>query len=211
MLFPALAVLLSYLVGSIPWGLVLVRIFKGEDLRKHGSGNIGATNAIRAAGKPIGLAVFLLDFAKGTLVMWGFVPFAAPEQGPLGWLAVSCGAATVLGHCFPVWLGFKGGKGVATGCGALVGFDWKISAVGGLVFFTTLFTTRFVSVASIVMGLSFVPAAWFVTQRVEPTVGAALLALLILVRHRSNIARMLAGTEPKAFTKRAGESEQGHG
>ena len=210
MQLPFLAVVLSYLAGSIPWGLVLVRLVKGQDLRRFGSGNIGATNAMRAAGKPVGLAVFGLDFAKGWIAVQFLAAWIAPEHGTQGWLAVACGAAAVLGHCFPVWLGFKGGKGVATGCGALLAFDWTICAVGLAVWLVTLSTTRFVSLASILMGLSLVPAAWFITQRVEPTVGAALLALLILVRHRSNMARMIARTEPKAFSKRAG-GEHGRG
>ena len=117
MMLPA-AILLSYLVGSIPFGLVLVRLVKGVDLRTHGSGNIGATNAMRAAGKPVGLAVFALDFLKGWVAPFVFAGLLA-GAGTLTWGAMACGAASVLGHCFPLWLGFKGGKGVATGCGAL--------------------------------------------------------------------------------------------
>ena len=205
MLLPAAAVLCAYLVGSIPFGWVLVRVFKGQDLRKIGSGNIGATNAMRAAGKPIGLAVFALDFLKGWAGIAVFAGLFAGE-GRTSVLAVACGAAAVLGHCFPVWLRFKGGKGVATGCGALVAVDPWIWLLGGAVWLAVLATSRMVSLASLAMGLAFPIAAWWRTRELEPTIGAALLALLILVRHRSNMARIMAGTEPKVFSKRtAGE------
>jgi glycerol-3-phosphate acyltransferase PlsY len=201
----ALAILASYLLGSIPFGLVLVRLVKGVDLRTIGSGNIGATNAMRAAGKPVGLAVFVLDFAKGWVAISGFAAAWAGED-PLGWGAVAAGAASVLGHCFPVWLRFKGGKGVATGCGALVAVDPWIWVVGGAVWLAALGLARMVSLASIAMGVAFPVAAWWLTERIEPAVGAALLALLILVRHRSNMARIMAGTEPKIGAKRAADA-----
>lgn len=205
-----LALLASYLVGSIPFGLVLVRLVKGIDLRTVGSGNIGATNAMRAAGKPVGLAVFVLDFAKGWVAIWGFAGHVAGQE-PLSWAATACGALSVLGHCFPVWLRFAGGKGVATGCGALVAMDPLIWVVGGAIWLVALGLGRMVSLASIAMGLAFPVAAWFLTARVEPTVGAALLALLILVRHRSNIARIVAGTESKIGSKRAAAPGAGGG
>ena len=204
-----LAVVLSYLLGSIPWGLVLVRVFAGRDLRQFGSGNIGATNAMRAAGKPVGLAVFALDFLKGWVAIAVFARWVAGADA-LSWWAVACGAASVLGHCFPIWLGFKGGKGVATGCGALVAIDPLIWVYGGVVWLASLVGLRMVSLASILMGLAFPIAAWLRTARAEPTVGAALLAILILVRHRSNMARIMAGSEPKVFRKRA-SAEGTHG
>jgi len=200
----ALAVAASYLLGSIPWGLVLTRWFKGIDLRQVGSGNIGATNAMRAAGKPVGLLVFALDLLKG----WAAVALLAGSfagEGRLSVLAMTCGAASVLGHCFPVWLRFRGGKGVATGCGALIAVDPLIWVIGGAAWLLVLAVSRYVGLASIAMGLAFPVAAWFRTgdASVWPTVGAALLALLILVRHRSNMRRMLVGEEPKVFHKRA--------
>jgi glycerol-3-phosphate acyltransferase PlsY len=199
----AAAVALSYLLGSVPWGLVLVRLIKGIDLRSVGSGNIGATNAMRAGGKPLGLAVFALDFLKGwaaIAVLAAHVAAAAPHS----WVAVACGAAAVLGHCFPIWLRFRGGKGVATGCGALVAVDPWIWVLGGGVWLIALGATRMVSLASIVMGLAFVAAAWHRTHEEAPTGGAALLAVLILIRHRSNMSRIVAGTEPKIFGSRDG-------
>jgi glycerol-3-phosphate acyltransferase PlsY len=196
------AIALAYLVGSIPFGLVLVRLVKGIDIRSVGSGNIGATNAARAGGRGLGLAVFLCDFAKG----WLAPAVLAAQLGRPGddRLAVACGAAAVLGHCFPVYLRFQGGKGVATGCGALVALDWRIFLAGGAVWMATAAATRFAGLASILMGVAFPVAAWWLAgdERPELTWGAGLLTVLILLRHRSNISRMLAGTEPRMGAKR---------
>jgi len=195
---------LSYLLGAVPFGLVVIRTFRGVDLRQLGSGNIGATNAIRAGGKPLGLLVFVLDVMKGVLPVallarlfagWG-------PHGPetLRMLQVEYGAAAVFGHCFPIYLHFKGGKGVATACGALIALDGRVFLAGGVAWLLTMALTRYTGLASMVMGATFPVAAWLRTapgQR-ELFVGTLLLALLIAVRHRSNIERMLAGTEPKA-------------
>jgi glycerol-3-phosphate acyltransferase PlsY len=186
---------------------VLVRLKTGGDLRDFGSGNIGATNAMRAAGKVVGVTSFLLDAGKGLAPVLAARALAPGEP----WLHVACGAAAVLGHCFPVYLGFKGGKGVATGCGALMGLHWLLFPIGGAVWLLTLMATHYVGLASIAMGIAFPLAAWFLPQdaggkRPEVVVGAALLTLLILIRHRSNMARMLAGTEPKALTRKGAGS-----
>ena len=119
-------------------------------------------------------------------------------------LAVACGAAAVLGHCFPLYLRFQGGKGVATGCGALVALDVRIFLAGAVVWLATAALTRFAGLASILMGVAFPVAAWFLAgdARPELTWGAGLLTVLILLRHRSNISRMLAGTEPRMGAKR---------
>jgi glycerol-3-phosphate acyltransferase PlsY len=203
----ALALLASYLLGAVPFAWVLTRACTGKDLRREGSGNIGATNAMRVAGRPIGLIAFLLDAAKGWVPVVWLGPWAA-GQAPSGvapvWAAVACGAAAVLGHCFPVTLRFRGGKGVATGCGALIGLDWRLFAIGGGVWLAVLFTTRYVGLASILMGVAFPVAAAALLGPAHPAFLASVLLLcLILLRHRSNMARMLAGTEPKAFQSRS--------
>jgi glycerol-3-phosphate acyltransferase PlsY len=190
---------IAYLVGSIPFGLVLVRIFRGIDLRTIGSGNIGATNAMRAAGKPVGYAVFLLDFLKGLApVLWLAPALAASEERTLS-LQVISGAMAVLGHCFPIYLRFRGGKGVSTGCGALIALAPLAVAAGAVVWLVVVLTLRYAGLASVLMGLTFPLAAWLRGAPPDgPLVGgAALLALLIVVRHRSNIRRMIAGNEPK--------------
>lgn len=200
------AVLVSYLVGAIPFGLVLVRLVKGIDIRSVGSGNIGATNAARAGGRGLGIAVFLCDLGKGWVAPEVFAPALGRPGDDL--VAVLCGAAAVLGHCFPLWLGFRGGKGVATGCGALVALDARIFLVGGAVWLVTVGLTRFVGLASILMGVAFPVAAWALVGEARPELvwGAGLLTVLILLRHRSNISRMLSGTEPKMGAKRGSGS-----
>lgn len=200
-----LALLASYLLGAVPFGWVLARVLKGVDLRRHGSGNIGATNAMRVLGRPLGLLAFALDFAKGWVAP---ALFAAAARDSLGAVApasfsleVLCGAAAVLGHVFPVYLRFRGGKAVATGCGAIVAIDPWIFVLGGLVWLLCLFSLRMVSVASMAMAFAFPVVAW---QRMGPggygwevVWGTGALAALVLWRHRANVGRILAGTEPK--------------
>ncbi len=196
-----LGLLLAYLLGAVPFGLVMVRLIKGIDLRDVGSGNIGATNAMRVLGKPLGLLAFLLDFAKGYVSVALLAPLF--ESGPPDDLwRTAFGAAAVLGHVFPIYLRFKGGKAVATGAGALVGIDPLIFLGAGLVWLATLGVSRMVACASLAMGAAFpCVAAWRITAGAWygwPVVfGAAGLTLLIFVRHRANFARILAGTEPR--------------
>ena len=205
------AIAASYFLGAVPFGLVLARCLRGIDLREVGSGNIGATNTMRALGRGWGILAFFLDFAKGWAPVFLLAPFATP--GPLDplTLQVACGAAAVLGHCFPVYLGFKGGKGVSTAAGAMVAIDPVVFLVGGLVWIVTLRLSHFVGLASILMGVAFPIAAW--SRHSEPVFmgGTSLLTLLILVRHRSNIANMLAGTEPRSGSKLESSESDSHG
>lgn len=198
------AVAIAYLLGSVPFGLVLVRLARGIDLRSVGSGNIGATNAMRAAGKPVGYAVFVLDFLKGFAPVFWLAPALALAPERQLCLQVACGAMAVLGHCFPLYLLFKGGKGVSTGCGALVALDPWVALAGGVVWLVVLLGLRYTGLASLMMGLTFPIAA--VLRGAPPrgplVVGTILLALLIVVRHRSNIRRMIAGSEPKIGAKK---------
>lgn len=196
------ALLASYLLGAVPFGWLMVRLVKGVDLRTVGSGNIGATNAMRALGKPLGVLCFLLDFAKGWVPVRLFAAWAAAGPDGLPWAHVLCGTAAVCGHVWPVYLRFKGGKAVATGCGGIVAVDPVVFLAGGVAWLAVLFTTRYVSLASMVMGLVWPAAAWVRAphQPYGPEFGAAtlVLAVLILWRHRANIGRMLAGTEARA-------------
>ncbi len=188
----------SYLLGAVPFGFVMAKALRGVDLRTVGSGNIGATNAMRVLGKPLGIVAFLLDFAKGAVPAAVFAPWAA--QGSPG-AAVLCGAAAVLGHVFPVYLRFKGGKAVATGCGAVAGIDPVVFLVAGLTWPLVLFTTRYVSLASIALGAALPLAAWWRAgdgrYGLEVVAACGALFVLILVRHRSNLARLRAGTESR--------------
>jgi glycerol-3-phosphate acyltransferase PlsY len=199
------SLLASYLLGSIPFGLVLGYLVGGVDIRRQGSGNIGATNVGRALGRPWAIAAFVLDFAKG----WApaaLLPALVADEVPWD-LRIACGVAAVCGHVWPVYLGFRGGKGVATLCGAVVAIEPLVFVGGGIVWLVTLGTTRYVGLASMMMGLSFpFLAAWRLAGREyahEAIWGMALLSALVFIRHRANIGRMLSGTEPKAGRRQA--------
>ena len=201
--------LASYLLGAVPFGLVAGLVLKGVDIREHGSGNIGATNALRVLGKPIGLAVHALDIVKGFAASFVVARLFAGGRGelvvPLG---IVCGASAIVGHVFPVYLRFRGGKGMATSLGAFVGLAWLPTLVGGLVWLGVKRATRYVSVASMTavvalpLAMAFVPDPTRSWQRswcrAELIVFGALIAALVVARHKSNIRRLLSGTENKA-------------
>ena len=192
----------AYLLGSIPFGYILVRVFRRQDIRSVGSGNIGATNVIRSGAKGLGAATFALDTLKGCTAVWlgGLIAsHLAPEMAPRNAEAVAALFA-VIGHMFPVWLGFRGGKGVATGFGVfLVAAPWAaLSAIG--LFFVVLAISRFVALASILGAASFPIFAWFLVGGDRPLLFIAVqiaVALLIIVRHHQNIRRLMAGSEHK--------------
>lgn len=186
----AAAVLLGYLVGSLPTGLVVIRLLRGIDIRAHGSGNIGATNVFRVAGLPTAALVLLLDMAKGA------VPVLLAEAWALSPLiAVLAGLAAIGGHNWSLFLRFTGGKGIATSFGALLALSPAAAAVAALVWVGVVAVTRYASLGSL-LGIAAVPAAMW--RRGEPRehLGFAALALLFAVyKHRTNIGRLLAGTE----------------
>ncbi len=201
--------LVSYLLGAVPFGLVMCRVIKGVDLREVGSGNIGATNAMRVLGPPLGVVAFLLDFGKG------YVPAALLGGGEPEW-QVLCGAAAVCGHVWPVYLRFRGGKAVATGCGAIVAIDPLIFVGATAVWLVILLVTGYVSLASIAMGIAFPATALWRDQPVSVILGTGALTLLIVIRHRSNLARLLAGTETRTrlwdkMRPRSAEADDGRG
>lgn len=189
----------------------MARAIKGVDLREVGSGNIGATNAMRVLGKPLGLLAFLLDFGKGLVPTLFLAKYAQEWNEHVPLLAESlAGIAAVLGHCFPVYLKFRGGKGVATGCGAIVGVQPLVFVAAGVCWVASLVLLRMVSLASIVMGAAFPVAAYVFPPSAPAFVAScALLTVLVLIRHRSNIARIRAGTEPKIGRKAIDEAKSG--
>ena len=198
----------SYLLGSIPFGFIAGRIC-GIDIRTQGSGNIGATNVLRVLGKKWGYAVFFLDFLKGILpvllaLAWGRSIGVNPASAP-GALAALC---TLLGHSFPVWLGFKGGKGIASSAGVIVGLFGTgafLFCLGSWLLFFSV--TRYVSVASIAAAIAVpvsVSVLYFMHRSDWLTLFVAcLMCVLAIWRHRSNITRLRAGTEPR-FDKKTG-------
>lgn len=183
---------------------------KGLDIRQHGSGNIGATNAIRVLGKGIGIPVFILDALKGWLPVWLVASFLGEQdvaQEIVSAAKVVAGLAAVLGHMFTFWLGFKGGKGVATTAGVLLGIA-PVAMLGGLiVWLLFFFTLRYVSLASMMAGVGVVATMVAVMARegrwdwVMLAFGV-LIMVLVIARHRANIGRILAGTEPKGGRKK---------
>lgn len=210
---PVLAILLcaagGYVSGATPFGYLAGKL-KGMDIREHGSGNIGATNVIRVMGKGIGIPVFILDLLKGWLPVWLAKAWLVtlPEGAALvSTGAVVTGLAAVLGHMFTFWLGFKGGKGVATTTGVLLGIA-PIAMLGGLaVWLAFFFTTRYVSLASMMAGVGVAVTMLIQMSRSGQwdmvMLGFGLLImLLVIVRHRANIQRILSGTEPKAGRKK---------
>ena len=183
------ALLLGYGLGSIPFGLILTRLTGAGDLRAIGSGNIGATNVLRTGRKGLAAATLLLDIGKGLLAVWL----------AWRWLPDWAGMAALgalLGHCFPIWLKFKGGKGVATLMGVALGLAWPVGAVYAAVWIGVLAATRISSLAGIGAALS-APLAALALGHGELAPVLAALALLVILLHRANIARLRAGTEPR--------------
>jgi acyl phosphate:glycerol-3-phosphate acyltransferase len=183
------AILLGYALGSVPFGLLLTRAFGAGDLRSIGSGNIGATNVLRTGRKGLAVATLLFDLGKGFAAVWlARILLPGTEQ----WAAL----AAVIGHCFPVWLGFKGGKGVATKLGVALGLGWLIGLASAGVWLAVFALTRISSLGGMAAAVAAPVAALYLGQAyAAPALGG--IALLVLWQHRANISRIIAGTEPK--------------
>ena len=194
---------LGYLLGSIPFGIVITRALGLGDLRQIGSGNIGATNVLRTGNKPAALATLLLDSGKGAIAVLLARWLAGPDA------ALVAGAAAFLGHLFPVWLGFKGGKGVATFYGLLLAAAWPLGLMAGAVWLLSAFLFRYSSLAALISSATAPLLALLPLATVGLPVGAPILiltvfaAVLIWVRHHQNIARLLKGEEPRIGAKKA--------
>lgn len=191
-----LAALLGYLLGSIPFGLVLTRLAGLGDIRTIGSGNIGATNVLRTGNKPLALATLLLDSGKGALAALLALWAAGPDA------ALLAAGGAMLGHTFPVWLGFKGGKGVATALGVLLAVAWPVGIGACLTWLVVAALFRISSLSALVaLALAPVTALWLAGT---PVAGLALfIAVLVFIRHDANIRRLLKGEEPKIGKKKA--------
>jgi acyl phosphate:glycerol-3-phosphate acyltransferase len=211
-----IVVTISYLLGSIPFGYLLVRVFRGEDIRQTGSGNIGATNVARSGAKGLGIATLVLDALKGALavgiasyianyeVRSGAYPTLIPNQ-----LMAIAALAAVLGHVFPVWLRFKGGKGVATALGVFCVLFPKAVLVALAVFILVVVITRYVSLGSILGAITFPVAAYFLQgSDWLSLVLASGVSLVIVLKHHQNIQRLLAGTESRFGSSKSQTTEK---
>lgn len=181
---------LAYLLGSIPFGLVLTKLAGYGDIRSIGSGNIGATNVLRTGNKVLALLTVLLDAGKGAAAV-----LIAEQFGPD--MAAYAAAFAFLGHLFPIWIGFKGGKGVATSGGILLAYAWPVGLAALATWLAVAVLTRYSSLAALAAALLAPLYAWLLTREFQPTEVVAFLGLLIILRHHANIRRLLRGEEGK--------------
>ena len=203
---------ISYLLGSTPSAIWVGKALKGIDVREHGSGNAGTTNTFRVLGVPFGVTVFVLDFMKGFVssfwisglaFFWFSGPLAPPNWDVEAFLSISCGMAAVFGHMFPVFAGFKGGKGAATACGMLFGIEPISIGISFALFGLIVWTTRYVSLASIVSTaiypITLLIMRYGLNRYVDGSIFiiAAMIAFGIIYKHKVNIGRLIAGTENK--------------
>ncbi|HWW59793.1 MAG TPA: glycerol-3-phosphate 1-O-acyltransferase PlsY [Thermoanaerobaculia bacterium] len=211
---PAALIAIAYILGSLPFSWIVVRVVAGKDLREHGSRNVGATNVARTSGKLPGVIALLLDVAKGYAAVaiarwivsrpaWPFGVGVRPWESHEAWIAFA-GLVAVLAHMFPVWLRFHGGKGVATATGVFLALDPIVVLASIIVFVIILLTTRFVSLASILAAAS-IPLFFRFLAHDAPfwrIVISIIIAILVIVKHHSNIARLAHGTERRMGEKR---------
>ena len=186
----AIALIVGYLLGSIPFGLLLTKFAGGGDIRSIGSGNIGATNVLRTGRKGLAAATLLGDMLKGTVAVWLMNRFGSLDAG------LVAGLGAVLGHVFPVWLGFKGGKGVATYIGVLIAVSWLVALAFGAIWAAVAAATRYSSLSGLIASAATPFLLWFFAGG-KPAVLFAVLTAIVWVMHRGNIQRLIAGTEPK--------------
>ncbi|WP_232473749.1 glycerol-3-phosphate 1-O-acyltransferase PlsY [Sphingomonas sp. MA1305] len=186
---PTLALVIGYLLGSIPFGVILTRIGGAGDLRQIGSGNIGATNVLRTGRKGLAAATLLLDLLKGAVAVW-LIAWLFPGNEPVA------AAAAFIGHCYPVWLRFRGGKGVATLMGIVLALHWPIGLLYAVVWLGLLALIRISSVAGMAAAVA-APVGAAVFGRFDLVMLLLALAAIVLWKHRENIERLATGTEPR--------------
>jgi len=187
-----IAAIIAYLIGAIPFGLLFARWLTGKDPRSHGSGNIGATNAMRTGGKKVGALTLLADILKGTIPVAVAIMVDSEQL-----LIATVALAAFIGHIFPVYLRFKGGKGVATMFGVVIPWMPWVAIGAFLVWLVVFRSTRYVSLASIIAGITLPLFAWLLGASVEATLLCLVLGGLMTARHYTNIGRLWAGIEPK--------------
>lgn len=183
-------ILCGYLLGSIPFAFLLARRRGGVDVRMSGSGNVGAANVLRLTTTSLGLLVLVLDIAKGSTAVW-----LARVAGGSGTILAAAGVAAVLGHMHPIWLRFRGGKGVAVACGVFSMLAPAVTGLAVVIFAAVVWATRYVSLGSVVATVTVPPAAWLGGAPPAVVVAASITAVMVVYSHRANLARLRSGTE----------------
>ena len=206
-----LCFLASYLLGSIPWGYLLVRWFKGIDIRRQGSGNIGFTNVLRTAGRPLGVLTLALDAGKGYAAVALLAPHLAGTGSGADVFAIAAFVGAVLGHVFTPFLRFRGGKGIAVGAGALLALSPAAFAVCLGLWLAVVAGTRYVSLASVVAAAALPAAVYYFERATKLSIFAVLVAALVIFRHAGNIRRLLEGKERRIGEKVGGGTEPPQG
>lgn len=187
------ALIFGYFLGSVPFGLILTRLAGLGDVRSIGSGNIGATNVLRTGNKKLAAATLIFDMLKGTVAV-----LVASRYGPDA--AIAAGLGAFIGHLFPVWIGFKGGKGVATYLGVLIGLAWPGALVFAAVWIVTALLTRYSSLAALIASV-IVPIALYFRGNSAIAVLFAIMTVIVFFKHKTNITRLLNGTESRIGAK----------
>ncbi|MEQ1901752.1 MAG: glycerol-3-phosphate 1-O-acyltransferase PlsY [Devosia sp.] len=203
-----IAIVAGYVLGSIPFGLLITQAAGLGDVRKIGSGNIGATNVLRTGRRGLAAATLLLDGAKGAVAVLIVRAFVVGHAVPTiesegGWILCAAGFAAFLGHVFPVWLGFRGGKGVATFIGVMLGLSWPVGVIFVAVWLVIAFAQRYSSLSALTAAAT-APIFGYVVDGGRLAAVAAVMALLIFYNHRKNIGRLLNNTEPKIGSEKMG-------
>lgn len=202
-------IILGYLIGSIPVGFILGKLARGIDIREHGSGNIGMTNVMRILGVKAGVFVFFADIAKGAAAVALAWAILAYSPNMVVWGQVAGGAAAIVGHSWPIYIGFKGGRGIATGFGAVLVLSWPVGLIAFTVFLLVVGLSRYVSLGSILAALTMLLAmipfvvldVWSFGHFAYIVFGLVVVPIVIF-RHRDNIRRLLSGTESKIGSSR---------
>ncbi|MDR4507716.1 MAG: glycerol-3-phosphate 1-O-acyltransferase PlsY [Candidatus Brocadiaceae bacterium] len=202
--------IISYVTGSIPFGFLITKAVKGIDIRQVGSGNPGATNVTRILGKPYGFLVFFLDMAKGFFPVFLFCHFSAEPKFSLP--AILCGVGVIIGHTFPVFLGFKGGKAAATSCGVFLWLAPLPIFISAAIWLITVSLTRYVSLGSIFGSIAMVISVTFMGkdpfgQGLSLTLFSVFISVLLIIRHKSNIKRIIERTENKVGRKTTSQND----
>ena len=199
-------IILGYLIGSLPVGFILVKLTRGIDIRDYGSGNIGMTNVMRIMGVKAGIFVFFADMAKGAAAVALAWPIFTSSTEMVAWGQMAGGAAAVIGHSWPVYIGFRGGRGIATGFGALLVLYWPVGLIAFGVFLAVVGLSRYVSLGSILgaltMLLAMIPFVVFGAEPFAYVVFGLVVVPIAIFRHRENIRRLLSGTEPRIGSSR---------